>query len=235
MKLCEMTLDMLRACSLKCPLKLKQHADGTPASSGDWWVMPAKNEAVWKYTKLAKKDLFDRELRGASYKGDFGHVTIGSHKFTFYPFGSVLVRDDFGTWVENNWHKALKEDGTERESNRPTHAAEVEVIPVARQALTAKYRVGELSEPTDLIHADAWNTLYDMKLRFQRYLAEQKRDNAHGEFYVVSLIQSDLLAAMISHRERNYPEAIDRFVWIAAAALKAADYEARMHEKKEAK
>lgn len=232
MKLCDFTLDMFKACALHCPLKLKKHDGPVLAASGNWWVMPAKNESVKRYTRLAKKDKFERELRGASYATDFGHVTVGGYRFTYYPFGSVLVRDDFGTWVENNWQKYLREDGTERESNKPLRVAEVEALPIARQALTAKVRSKEMTEPTDLIHTDAWNTLYDMKLRFQKYMAEMKVDELNKEFYIVTRMQADMLAAMIAHKERNYPEAIERFIWVAAAALKAADFEARMHEKK---
>lgn len=229
MKLDDFTLDMLKACALRCPMKLPKHDGYVPANSGNWWVMPAKNEAVKKFTKLAKRDLLDRELRGASFAGDHGHVMIGGHRFTFYPKNSVVMRDDFAAWVEGNWTKYLKDDGTERESTKPLHDEAVQVLPIARHSLAAKMAAKEMKEPTDLIHRDAWNTLYDMKLRFQRYMGEMRRDERAGEFYVVTRLQADMLAAMIAHKERNYPEAVSRFVQVAAAALKAAEYEARMH------
>jgi len=231
MKLCDFTLDMFKACALHCPFKLKKFDGQVPAASGNWWVMPAKNESVKKWTRLAKKDLFDREIRGGSYEGDNGHVTIGGHKFTYYRKGSVLVRDDFGTWVENNWRRFLKEDGTERESTKPLRVEEVEAVPVSRHSLTAKVRCQDMKEPTGLIPEESWNTTYDMNLQFQRYCAEIARDEHFNQFYVITRLNADLLAAMISHKERNYPQAIERFLFVAAAALKAADYESRMHSK----
>lgn len=235
MKICDFTLDMFKACALHCPLQLPKHDGPVPAASGNWWVMPAKNESVKKFTRLAKKDLFEREMRGGSYEGDNGHVMIGGHKFTFYRKGSVLVREDFGMWCEANWRRFLKEDGTERESTKPLRVEEVKAVPVSRHSLTAKFRCQEMKEPTGLIPDESWNSLYDMKLQFQRYIAEIARDEHFGQFYVVTQLNADLLAAMISHKQRNYPEAINRFLNIAAAALKAADYESRMHEKPEVK
>lgn len=231
MKITEMSYDQIKACVLKCPLTLPKADGSVPVSSGNFFAYPANNEVMKKYKRLAKKDLFERQIRGGSYDGDLGHVVIGGKKFSYYPKSSAIIRDDFAMWVDANWHKALNADGSERESTKPLRQDDVEVVPIHRHSLTAKARCQDLSEPTDLIDADAWNTLYDMKHRLQKYITEMTYDEHNGRHYIVTKIQADLLAAMIAHKERNYARAIDEFLWVAAAALKAADYESRMHAK----
>ncbi len=228
----EMTFDNVKSCALKCPIGLPQRDGLSPVAKGEFFAYAAKAEEIRKYTKIAKRDLFDREMRGGSYKGDHGHVTIGGHKFTLYrTTPPCLIRDDFANWVTANWHKVLNNDGTERKSNKPLRVESVECLPINRHAFEAKARAKELNDPTDLLPEEAWNTQFDMDRQLRRYKAEIEHDRLQGKAYVVTRLQGVLLAAMSQHRQRNYAEAVDCFISVAACAIKAAEFEARMHSK----
>ena len=231
MNIKDFTFDMFKACALKCPLQLPKHNGPVDLRTGDWWVMPAKNEAVWKYTRLCKNDLREKELRRAAYDGYLGQTTIGGRVFLHHPAASVIVRRDFYEWCERNWHKVLTADGSERKSTKPLHSAAVEPLPVNRHALHAKLRAKELAEPTELIPEESWNTEYEIQRNLNRYHAEIERDRLAGRSYIVTRLQGVLLAAMAQHRRRNYAEAVDNFISVAACAIKAAEFEARMHSK----
>lgn len=195
----------------------------------------ASAEEVRRYTKAAKHDLRDRELRRASYPGDHGHVKIGGHAYTLYrTTPPLLLRDEFAAWCENNWAKYLTKDGRERQSTKPLHTEDVQCLPVGRFAFEVKNRAKDLNEPTELLHESAWNTQFDMERALHRYHAEIERDRKAGQNYIITKLQAVLLAAMAQHRRRNYAEAVDNFITAAACAVKAAEFEARMHAKEAA-
>lgn len=232
MKIDEMTFDNVKSLALRCPIQLPRKNGLTPVKAGQFLAYTAKSEEVRRFYKIAKRDLFDRQVRGGSYDGDHGHVTIGGHKFTLYrTTPPALIRDDFATWIEANWHKVLTNDGRERQSTKPLRVEEVECLPIGRHAIQARFRAKELNEPTELVHEDAWNSQYDMEEQLHRYHAEIERDRKAGKSYIVTRLQGVLLAAMAQHRRRNYAEAVDNFISVAACAIKAAEFEARMHSK----
>lgn len=232
MKIDEMTFDNVKSLALRCPIQLPKKNGLTPVKAGKFLAYAANSEEVRRFTKAAKRDLFDRELRGGSYPGDHGHVTIGGHKFTlFKTTPPSIIRDDFANWIEANWHKVLNADGSERQSTKPLRVEEVQCLPIGCHALQARVRAKELTDPTDLIHEDAWNTQYVMEEELHRYHAEIERDRKAGRSYIVTRLQGVLLAAMAQHRRRNYAEAVDNFISVAACAIKAAEFEARMHSK----
>ena len=227
----DFTIDQWKVCALKCPLKLPKHDGPVDVRTGNWWLMPAKNEIVKKYVKQCKKDIFEREIRKTMYEGYLGQTVIGGHQFVYCPKGPVIVRVDFFDWCSRNWHKALNADGTERDSNKPLHDDNVRQETLGFISFQAKSRAKDLPEVTDLIHKDAWNPLYDMRLHLQNYVKEMARDKAAGNHFIVTKVQADTLAAMVAYKERDYQKAIDGFVWVAAAALKAAEFVAAKHSK----
>ena len=228
----EMTFDNVKSCALRCPIRLPVRDGLAPVGTGEFFAYAAKSEEIRKYTKIAKRDLFDREMRGGSYKGDHGHVTIGKYRFTLYrTTPACLIRDDFAQWMEANWHRVLNNDGTERKSTKPLRVESVECLPINRHALEAKSRAKELNDPTDLLPEEAWNTQFDMDHQLRRYKDEIERDRLDGKAYIVTRLQGVLLAAMSQHRQRNYAQAVDCFISVAACAIKAAEFEARMHSK----
>lgn len=232
MKIDELTFDQVKTLALRCTIQLPKRTGLVPLDRGEFLAYAAKAEEIRRYTKIAKRDLFDRELRGGSYPGDHGHVTIGGKRFTLYKTTPpTLIRDDFSLWIEANWHKVLNSDGSERKSNKPLRVDDVKCLPVSAHAFQAKMRAKDLNEPTELIHEDAWNTEYEMEEQLHRYHAEIERDRKAGKYYIVTRLQGVLLAAMAQHRRRNYAEAVDDFISVAACAIKAAEYEARMHSK----
>lgn len=231
-KIDELTFDQVKTLALRCTIQLPKRTGLVPLDRGEFLAYAAKAEEIRRYTKIAKRDLFDRELRGGSYPGDHGHVTIGGKRFTLYKTTPpTLIRDDFALWIEANWHKVLNSDGSERKSNKPLRVDSVKCLPINMHALQAKTRAKELNDPTDLIHEDAWNSQYDMEEQLHRYHAEIEHDRKDGKSYIVTRLNGVLLAAMSNHRQRKYAEAVDCFISVAACAIKAAEYEARMHAK----
>lgn len=232
MKIDEMTFDQVKSLALRCPITPPKAKTTTPVKAGTFLAMPARGEEVRRFYKIAKRDLFDRQIRGGSYEGDHGHVVIGGHKFTLYRTKpETLIRDDFAAWIEANWHKVLTNDGKERQSTKPLRVDDLPCLSISRHALEAKCRAKGLAEPTELIHEDSWNTQYEMEVQLHRYNAEIERDRKAGRSYIVTKLQGVLLAAMAQHRQRNYAEAVDDFISVAACAIKAAEFEARMHSK----
>lgn len=227
----EMTFDNVKSLALRYP-NAPRGLTRTRVKDGAFIAYAAGAEEVRRFVRIAKNDLRERELRKASYAGDHGHCTIGGRRFTLYRTRpAALIRDDFAEWIGANWQKVLTVDGRERQSTKPLRTADVQCLPVGRFAFEVRQRAKELNEPTGLIHDDAWNTAYDMERRVAQYHAEMERDRKAGESFVVTRLQAVLLAGMVQHRRRNYAEAVDCFISVAACAVKAAEYEARMHGK----
>lgn len=232
MKIDEMTFDNVKSLALRCPIQLPKKTGKVPLKEGQFLAYAANTEEMWRYTKAAKRDLFDREMRGGSYAGDHGNVTIGGYKFVLYKTKpATLIREDFAKWIEANWHKVLNNDGSERQSTKPLRSEDVRCIPISMHALQARLRAKDMAEPTELIPEESWNTQFEMEEHLHRYHAELERDRKAGRHYVVTRLNGLLLAAMAQHRRRNYAEAVDNFLSVAACAIKAAEYEARMHSK----
>lgn len=227
----EMTFDNVKSLALRYP-NAPRGTTKTRIRDGAFIAYAASSPEIKRFVRLAKNDLRERELRGASYAGDHGHVVLGGRRFSLYRTKpATLIRDDFADWINANWQKVLTVDGRERQSTKPLRTEDVQCLPVGRFAFEVRQRAKDLNEPTGLIHDDAWNTSYDMERRIAQYNAEMERDRKAGASFIVTRLQAVLLAGMIQHHRRNYAEAVDCFVSVAACAVKAAEYEARMHGK----
>jgi hypothetical protein len=232
MKIDEMTYDNIKSLALRCPISLPKSNGSVGVKTGDWLSYPAKSEEVRRFYKQAKRDLLEREMRGGSYDGDHGRVMIGGKRFVLYrTTPHSLIREDFANWIESNWQKVLTKDGKERQSTKPLRTDEVKPLPVGNFAMQARMRAKDLNEPTELIPEESWNSQFDMAKTLHRFHDEIERDRKRGQCYVVTRLQAVLLAAMAQHRRRNYAEAVDAFITVAACAIKAAEFEAKMHGK----
>lgn len=226
-KVIDMTADMIRACSMRCPIKLP-HGKGVvrvSADSGDWFAYPAKTEVTKRYRKACIDDLRSREVRGGSYAGDVGHCLIGGKRFSLYPKSGMLVRDDFALWAESHFDECWDERlHRERLPERDTTGEDVEQETAIEISKRVRQRVHKLSEVTDLIEPGAWNSLYDMRKAMSEYAVAIHKSELNGHLFVGTKILADHLAATIAYREKHYADAVDFFVDLAAGAIKAAQF-----------
>lgn len=223
----DMTADMIRACALRCPLKLPggNGVVRVNAATGDWFAYPAKSEPVKRWRKVCIDDLRQRELRGGSYPGDVGHCVIGGKRFSLYPRSGMLVRDDFALWAEAHidecWDFHLHR---ERLPEKDPTGEEIAQDTIQELSHKSRMRARKLLEVTDLLAPGTWNSLYDMKKAMAEYAVEIRRDEVNGRFYVGSKILADHLAANIAYRSKKYADCIDFLLSLSAAALKAAQF-----------
>lgn len=231
MKTVDLTYDHIKHLALKCPIKLPKANGSVAVKSGDWIAYPAANEEVKRYTKAAKRDLFDREIRGGSYEGDLGKVVVGGHLFRLYPKAKALIRQDFATWIDANADKYIRKDGTFKESTKALHTEDLVPLAIARHSLEAKIRARDLPKPTTLIRPECWNPIYDMKRRAHDYATEISSDRAQGVISAVTRLQFDQLMALCAYKDRNYKASVEAWLNVAAWALQAAEFVCNTHAK----
>lgn len=227
-KIIDMTADMIRAGSLRCPLKLPHSQNGVvrvDASTGDWFSWPAKSEPVRKWRKICIDDLRQRELRKGSYPGDVGHCVICGKRFSLYPKSSMLVRDDYALWAEAHFDEFWDEKlHRERLPERDQTGEEVEQETAIEISKRVRQKVRQMREVTDLLEPGTWNSVYDMKRSLAEYAVSIRASEKNGWFFVGTKILADQLAATIAYREKHYSDAAEFFVEAAAAAMKAAQF-----------
>lgn len=238
-KVCELTRDALNALVHECIVRKRAIVLPTATGkvgidqihAGNWIAYNAKSEEVKRYSKAAKHDLLQRQMRGGSYAGDVGHVVIGGKKFSLYPKCGCLVRDDFTVWAESqrNWDSVLTPTGRIRESTKPLTTDEVKVDELLHIWKNIRSRAMKMKTPTKLMMDGEWNPVFDMKRTLAQYSAQIEDAAKCGCFFPVSKIQADILAGLIAYRERSYADSIDFFLDMGATALKVARWIQEQH------
>lgn len=231
MKTTDLNYDQIKHLALRCPIKLKKTDGWEAIRTGNWIAYPAASEVVKRWTRAAKNDLRDREIRGGSYEGDLGTVRINGHLFRLYPKAKALIRQDFATWIDCNADKYLRKDGTPKESTKALHTDDLVPMPVSRHSLAAKVKARDLPKPTTLICPECWNSEYDMKKRAKDYAEELASDRARGVISAITRLQHDQILALCAYRDRNYKASVEAWINVAAWALQAAEYVCNMHAK----
>lgn len=237
MKCADMSMEMIQHLALRCTdrraLKLRNYTGKVPADSGDYFAVPAKTEVMKRYWRAAKKDLRDRELRGGSYPGDVGHVSIGGKRFSYFPRSGMLVREDFEKWAEANHASYTKMDGSERDSTRPVRQEDVGDDSDFALAKEARRIARDLKPAGQIYPVQAWNTEFQMRADLNVLVSAFKDCLAQGECFPLLKADCDLLAAKIAYRQRKFAQAKTHLVNLAAAALKAAMFVQEHHSTNE--
>lgn len=227
-KMIDMTADMVRACAMRCPIKLPSSSKGivrVNAETGDWFAYPAKTEITKRWRKVCIEDLRQREMRGGSYVGDVGHCVIGGKKFSLYPKSGMLIRDDFALWCESHidecWDFHLHRERLPEKDPTGDVIEQETAIEISKKV---RQRVHKIAEVTDLIEPGAWNSLYDMRNAMAEYAVAIHKSELGGHLFIGTKILADHLAATIAYREKKFSDSVDFFVDIAAGAIKAAQF-----------
>lgn len=237
MKASEMTERQLRACNLRCPIKLPCGGGRVTVKpeSGWWFCHPAKTEVTKKYWKAAKEDLRLRRMRLKTatdeYHGEFGRVKIGGKMFSFFPTSGMLVRDDFADWCERHidevWDTKFNR---ERMPEKDESGEEVKVkddlkmYKEIRKRALAMHNIGGISYP------GTGSSMYDMEYEMGNLDAQVRGMERLETVYAGTKILRDLLGTEIAYKKKRYADAIEMLMNIAACALKSAQYVQKMAE-----
>lgn len=238
-KASQMPTDCLHACCLRCTIKLPQGDVGKKVyiDTGDWFCINAGNEIAKPYTKMAKKDLRQRQLRQKTtteqFKGEFGRVKIGGKMFSYFPIPNMLVRDDFADWCERHAHEVWDFDKRcEILPDKPTHEnQDVEEESIKSLFIECRKKALKMGNVTGIIEPNCWGNLWQMRAQYTQACNAMIESAKQGQLFIGTKVLVENIGAHIAFREKNYADCVRFYTNCAAAALRAAQYVTEVAEK----